>query len=341
MLTLVKTSWACDLCSVYIGIQPRDFQSSIALRYRYRLFEDKYTLNSNTNSLSKTSGSRLNPLYDMNINHVEDGLTGTNNDGTIIYTEQYSSFDVVANLMFGKRFSLFLTTSFSDNYIYQNDSIIDNVSGVGDALILANYRLFYTKVANDSLAKNKFLHRFTIGGGIELPTGSFNKKSVKGYETSFTANTIIGQPLMELDEHIQPGTGSFNYLLATQYMVKYNRFGINNDISYKINTINGNGFKFANRFNVNSSLFYLAKLNDKMMLMPNTGVSYEYSQQDWRENEKVKDSGGEALFTNFGLQFFYQNISISITYFQPVYNYLYGNQPSNKARVISQLSIYF
>lgn len=343
LLTIVNTSWACDLCSVYIGIQPRDFKSSIGFRYRYRLFEEKYIINKSntgTSNLVKTSSSRLMSNSGMNINHVENGITGTNNS-TLLYTEQYNSFDIVANLRFGKRFSVLLNTSFSDNYVYKNDSIVDNISGVGDLMLIANYRLFYTKIANDSLAKNKLLHRLTVGGGIELPTGSFNKKSVKSYETSFTSNTIIGQPLMELDEHLQPGTGSFNYLLLLQYMVKFNRIGLNNNISYKINTKNKNDFQFANRFNVNSSIFYLAKLNDKITLMPNTGLSYEFSEHDKRNENILIDSGGEALFVNGGLQLFYKNMSFATTYFQPVYNYLYGNQPSNKARIISQLSIYF
>lgn len=340
LMVTTQFSWACDLCSVYIGIQPRDFKSSISLRYRYRVFEEKYVFNSSTNQLIKTSGSRLAHGSSMSVSHVEhETETGKNN--TFLYAEQYHSFDVVANIMFGKRVSVLVSTSFSDHYIYKNDSLIDNISGVGDVMLMANYRLFYTKLANDSLAKNRFLHRLTVGGGIELPTGSFNKKSVKGYETSYTPNTIIGQPLMELDEHLQPGMGSFNYLVLVQYLVKRNQWGLNSNISYKMITQNNNGFRFANRLNANFAVFYLAKLSKSILLMPSTGLSYEFSEHDQRNDTQVTDSGGEALFGNVGMELFYKNVSFSTTYFHSVHNYLYGNQPSNKVRIVSQLSIYF
>jgi len=304
------------------------------------LFEERYTFSTTTNSLIKTSSSRLAQGSQMSVNHLEQSLTETKNS-SFLYAERYNSFDLVANIRFGKKFSALISNSFSDNYIYKNDSIINNISGVGDLLLIANYRLINTKIGADSLAKNKLLHRITIGAGIELPTGSFNKKSVISYETTFTPNTIIGQPLMELEPQLQAGTGSFNYLFLIQYMIKFNKFGLNNYVSYKVNSTNRNDFRFANRFNVNTSLFYLGKINKELTLMPNVGTSYEFSDHDLQGDDKVINSGGEALFINSGITFFFKNISFELTYYQPVYNYLYGNQPSNKARIISQISIYF
>ena len=34
-----NTTHACDLCTVYLGIQPNDFKNSFSARHRYRLFE--------------------------------------------------------------------------------------------------------------------------------------------------------------------------------------------------------------------------------------------------------------------------------------------------------------
>jgi hypothetical protein len=343
LIFIGQVSFACDLCSVYIGIQPNDFKSSFGIRYRYRTFEDKYTFNTSTNLLSnlnnKTS-QRLGIKDPLSINHIDEEYLGTERKD-FFYEEQYNSYDFVLNIALGKRMNVLISNSFSDNYVYKNDSLIDNISGVGDMQIILNHKLFYTKVSSDSLAKNRFLHRLTIGAGIELPTGSFNKESAKSYETSISGNTIIGQPLMELDPHLQPGTGSLNYLLVINYLVKYNNLGWNNNLSYKINSENKNGFKFANRFNAYSSLFFMAKLKSKFYLMPNAGISYEFSERDTQNDIAEIDSGGEALFVTPGLKLLVKNIAFDINYYKPIYNYLYGNQPSNKARIIGQLTYNF
>ncbi|TXB66732.1 hypothetical protein FRY74_00685 [Vicingus serpentipes] len=340
LLFVGQISWACDLCSFYIGIQPNDFKSSFGIRYRYRLFEDKYTFNSSTNTISNKSSQRLANNNLASINHIDESYLGTEKKD-IFYKEQYNSYDFLLNIALGKRFNLLISNSFSDNYVYKNDSLIDNISGVGDMQLLLNYRLFYSKVSNDSLAKNRFLHRLTIGAGIELPTGSYNKNSTKSYETTITGNTILGQPLMVLDPHLQPGTGSLNYLFFLEYLVQFNQLGWNSNISYKLTTKNKNGFQFANRSNFNTSLFYMAKIKPDFILMPNAGLSYEYSERDTQNEIEEVDSGGEALFATPGFKLLVKNIAFDFNYYHPIHDYLYGNQPSNKARIIGQLTYNF
>ncbi|MCB9364888.1 MAG: hypothetical protein H6587_09990 [Flavobacteriales bacterium] len=331
---------ACDLCSVYIGIQPNDFKSSFGIRYRYRLFEDRYTFNSSTNTLSNNKNQRLGVNNPFSINHIDEEHLGADKKD-LFYKEQYNSYDLVLNIALGKQFNILVSNSFSDNYIYKNDSLINNISGVGDMKIILNHKLFYTKVSSDSLTKNRFLHRLILGAGIELPTGSFNKKSIQSYETKVTGNTILGQPLMKLDPHIQSGTGSLNYLFLIQYLIKFNAIGWNTNLSYKINTQNKNSFKFANRFNLYSSLFLMTKINKSIIIMPNSGISYEFSERDSQNNIEEIDSGGEALFVTPGLKLLIKNVAFDINYHQPIHNYLYGNQPSNKARIIGQLTYNF
>lgn len=335
------TILACDLCSVYIGIQPQDFKSSFGLRYRYRSFESKYTLVSINNTFVVNPTARLVSSNGATINHGDQHVTGVSENETYLYAEQYNSVDVVLNLFFGKKFSLLLSNSFSDNYVYRKDSLIGNISGFGDLSVIANYRLINTKVSYDSLAKNKLIHRLTVGAGLDLPTGSYTKQSVVGYETSFSPNTIIGKPEFELDPHLQAGTGSFNYIVMLEYLVKINRIGLNTNVSYKMFTENPNHFQFANRYNFNSSLFYLIKLNEKVKILPHTGVNYEMSRYDKSKNIDLIDSGGETLLFSGGINIFIKKIGVDFTYFKPIYQNLFGTQPSNKSRIITQLTYYF
>ena len=111
--------------------------------------------------------------------------------------------------------------------------------------------------------------------------------------------------------------------------------------SYKIGTTNNNNFRLANRFNTNASFFMINKLSSKIKLMPNFGLSYEVSDYDIIAGGDYIDSGGEALFLNYGANIFINKIGLTFNYFQPTIENLHGNQPLNNRRFITQLTYYF
>jgi len=340
LLTLVliyHSALACDLCTIYLGIQPNDFKNSFSLRHRYSLFEREYI---NNPLFFNRSNQRVikGEIIDKHDGEATDAIPLGK---TYTYAEAYNSYDVVANIYLSKKFQINSSINFSDNYLKQNDSIIDNIGGIGDLNILLKYQLYNSSKTEDSILTNKFLHRLTIGGGVTLPTGNYNKYTVVDYVTEFTPNTIIGSPIIELDPHLQAGTGSFGYLVLLEYLLKLNSFGINSNISYKLNTTNKNNFRLANRFNVNTSVFTLAKLSKKIKLMPKLGLSYESSKQDSYNDKPFINSGGEVLFFNYGLNLYINKLGVEFIYYQPIKEYLMGIQPYNKQRIISQLTYYF
>ena len=111
-------------------------------------------------------------------------------------------------------------------------------------------------------------------------------------------------------------------------------------INIYIYTTNKNNFRFANRFNLNPSLFYVKQFKE-VRLMPTIGAAYERSNRDKDNGVEYIASGGETLFGNFGLTLFYKKISIGTTYFTPLVETLYDNQLNNQMRLISELNYYF
>ena len=327
---------ACDLCTIYIGIQPNDYKNTFGVRYRYRVFEkDYYAKPFNTvNPLQKTKG-RLGEKHGNNDEHL------TTTEEKVTYTEVYNSYDVYANFFLNQRFQIGMNTYFADNYVLINDSIIDNVGGIGDVTLTLKYQLSNSKKSTDSLLTNKLVHRLTIGGGFNLKTGNFNKYSVTSYNTSIISNDLVVEPVKELDPHIQSGTGSFGYLFLLEYLTKWKNLGFNGNISYRMNTTNKNGFRFANRLNVNTSLFVLIKLSKKVKIMPNTGVSFETSNRDQLNDTNFKGSGGKALFFNSGINIFINQLGLEFSYYLPVYENLLDDQLFNQKRIITQLAYYF
>jgi hypothetical protein len=304
-------SSACDLCSMYLGINPNDFQNSFGLVNRLRVFE---STRENTTYYT-TSYARLN--------HVS---TPTSGERTEIerFKEVYITYDLWARIFVHERWQLNFSASFSDNYQYYNDEVTNNVSGVGDVVAVAKHLLLNSKSSMDSL---KFRHRLVAGGGIKFPTGSFKKKGMTD----------------EVDHHLQSGTGSLDYLLLLEYLIRYQKTGFSGNVVYRINSENSNAFRFANRFSYDLSLFQLFD-NHRLKWMPSVGIAFESSERDQYNNERVLGSGGEALFLTYGVKFFYQKVSLGITYFgKPIHEDLYDAplQLNNTYRTISNLVYYF
>jgi len=309
-MLLINFCNACELCTIYMGISPHDYANSFGMRYRYNLFE------------------KVNKAFNGNSAYSD--------------FEEYNNYDVYGNFYINHRLQFNFNTSFSDNYEKENDSIITNIGGLGDVTLLLKYQLFNSKKSNDTIIKNKLIYRLSIATGIILPTGNYNKNSITGFQTKPTNDGgTTSVPETEIDPHLQPGTGSFGYLLLTEYLVKFNSIGINLNASYRMNSTNKNEFRFANRFNSNIALFSLIKIKTNIKLMPQLGLSYEKSKRDQFQNQPFMESGGTALLLNSGINLFINKLSIGIDYYYPVYQNLFDNQPLNKQRMVYQITYYF
>lgn len=322
---------ACDLCTFYLGINPNDFKSFISLRYQYRQFGKTYTFDANGNQLS---GLRMM--------HNPNSSIGSNNTRYTSY-ERYNTYSLSTMIFLTQKWRLNLNLPFAENYVLKNDSIIDKKAGISDVQLVLKYQLYNTKTKIDSsnTLKNKIIHRLTIGSGIKFPTGKYNEQSITGFQMEYAPNTILGSPIMELDPHIQTGTGSIDYIFLMEYLLKFNSFGINSNISYRINNENPNHFRFANRINVNGYLFYLSNFSQSIRLMPFTGINYESSNRDQLNSLDYKNSGGETTFLANGLKVFVKKFATDLMYSFPIYEYLYDDQLNNMQRFTVNLTYYF
>jgi len=124
------TTVGCDLCSIYISLDPNGSDNSFGMRYRYRIFEKDYYKESfyminNTNQKGKIN-SKHGAGTDQSIKTTEK----------FTFSEIYNSYDVFANFYLNPRLQLNLSTYFADNYILNDDSTTTNVAGIGDASVI-------------------------------------------------------------------------------------------------------------------------------------------------------------------------------------------------------------
>jgi hypothetical protein len=255
---------------------------------------------------------------------------------TLKQQEFYRTVDVWSNFFIGQKWVLNLSMSFSDNKYVEDDSTIYTIGGIGDATAIIKYLVKNTLVTDSS----KFINRLLIGGGVKIPTGSFNDSYTVVPSRSIKDNIYYGSPYEELDPHLQPGTGSVDFLILVEYLVRYKKLGLATNASYRINTTNSNQFRFANRLNANASLFAMFKL-PKFSFAPNVGTAYEFSNRDQLSNESYINSGGTAVFLNVGNKVYINNVALGATYFKPIKQNLNDNQLQNSNRVTIDLTYYF
>lgn len=310
-------SYACDLCNIYVGIRPDDYQSSFGIVHRFRSFDSDFLATIPGASLEK-HGEEFS-LEDYSLQ------------------EEFNSYDFWFKYFLTPRLQLNASITFSDNYMGRNDSMTQSIAGPGDLILMAKYQIYNSKLCEDT---SEWTKRLTAGGGIKLPTGTYNKTYMYYPIESNTKGVYYSDPENHLDPHMQAGSGSVDFILFLEGVLMRNNWGVSTNMSYKINSRNKNNFKFANRFNLNPSIFFIKDLN-KVKIMPTIGAAYESSNRDQWNGDFYRHSGGETLFGNASLTAFYDKISIGMTYFNPIYQNLNDNQIQNKMRLITELNYYF
>ena len=173
-----------------------------------------------------------------------------------------------------------------------------HLEGVGDIPILINYNLYNT-IKIDPLIP--FKHSIWLGGGIKLPTGKFD----------FIESSSAGA-----NQNFQLGTGSIDFIVSGIYTLRYDKWGINADVTYKINTYNSNAYKFGNKLNGSISVIFVQQVK-KVGIMPNVGVYTEQSARNTSGDAAITDSGGSANFFSMGIETYWKKISVGFNYRKP------------------------
>jgi hypothetical protein len=176
-----------------------------------------------------------------------------------------------------------------------------NSSGIGDATIIGMYQLFQTS-KDRALVK----HTFQLGGGVKIPLGKFNEQNNGSFNPSY-----------------QVGTGSWDYLLATEYVVKRKQFGLNAMLNYVLKTENDKNYRFGNQMNYAATLFYIFKKNN-YAIAPQLGFAGEVYEDNFQHNQKVRNTAGAIFMGKLGFEISKERLSIGTNFMLPISQNLTG-----------------
>lgn len=178
-----------------------------------------------------------------------------------------------------------------------------DIKGIGDITVMAMYKLFQTK--KDSTF---FVHTLQVGGGVKAPTGKFDQANAGNINPSF-----------------QVGTGSWDYLLASEYIVRRKKFGLNTMLNYVYKTENDKKYRFGNQFNYASTFFYLYE-KDSFSVAPQVGFAGEVYASNYQYSEIVQKTSGDILFSKLGVEIGKNKFSFGANVMLPVNQNLASNR---------------
>jgi hypothetical protein len=191
-------------------------------------------------------------------------------------------------------------------------------NGLGDAAFLGSYRLL-------DATKNGVKHQLWAGGGLKMPTGTYNPGS-----------SGLNNP------NFQKGTGSWDVLFNAQYTLRLAKWGVFTDLNYRINTTNSYEYKYGNRMGAVASVFYIRDLATDFAVMPNAGMYYENSSADKKYGYIQDETGGYLTAAQLGLDvYFLKNFAVQSWVLLPVDQHLQAGYTQAKPRWMVGLSCMF
>jgi hypothetical protein len=291
-ITTINNASACDICGCGVGnynphLFPYLSKTFVSVGYNYRVFKS----------------------------HVGDEGAAS------INTEYYHTVMLTAQFRVSKKMQLTTMLPFQVN---RQEGVHGRkaLNGLGDALIMANYRL----VDKTTSGKKIVRHVITVGGGLKLASGDFR------YDHD--DEEAVHNP------NFQTGTGSVDYLFNAAYSLRIGNLALNTGVTYKVNNANKLEYRFGNRVLGVLQGRYIRELN-KISVAPTLGLMIDDMASDKENKLKVEHTGGYNLQGLAGIEVNTRKIAVGVTYFKPLSQNLADNHIVAKPAVNVQLSYTF
>jgi hypothetical protein len=295
------SSFACDFCNCYLGLDPGYNKNTVGIRSNFRY----------ATHMIPSSGS-------MKLMHGDHG------DGTSGAEERmdgyFAGFDLFARVYPIKKLQVIATIPFQVNTLMFEDKE-ESRSALSDLTVMALYQIANT-MPSDSLSCR---HRVFAGGGVKFPSG----------KSSGASDADI-----PMAHHLYSGTGSTDLIAAVSYIGKYRKFGWNADVSYKFNGESANDYRYGNTFNAGPRIFYEVAVKS-VRLLPHIGSAFEYGDHDQYRDNKLENTGGSVLWGTAGADVYLGKFSLTTDVRIPVVMDLGSSVMENRYWVFSSINFHF
>lgn len=218
------------------------------------------------------------------------------------YNENFNTLQVWARIPVTKKIQV---SALLPYHFHNRETATGNqeIRGIGDITVLAMYELYQTH--KDSTF---FTHTLQVGGGLKAPTGKFDQANAGTVNPSF-----------------QLGTGSWDYMFASEYIIRRKKLGLNTMLNYTIKTENDKQYRFGNQFNYAGTFFYLYERNT-LSFAPQLGFAGEVYGHNYQYSEVVRKTAGDIFFGKAGFELGKDKFSFGANVMLPINQNLSGQR---------------
>ncbi len=301
LLVALLPGWAmpCDVCGIFLGIQPNDRMSSVSLLYRYRRLE------------GAVGGASLAKM----VKHGgHDAVAGPRR-----YRELYQVLELRGELWLSPRLAVLGALPLVNNYQAVDGIISADVYGVGDPLLLARYLVANTRCTTTD---ERTVHRVMLGAGAKAPLGRNNLT----YRDAVVAHDL------------QPGTRAWDALFSAEYSVRRGRNGASIITIGRANGHDGDGYRMGHGLSTTVEAFRRYELGQEWKLLPALGLYHELTGKDAHHDEPVAGTGSSTFYTHAGVRVWWRSWALLGTFQYAFARQLGELMVPNRERVIVGLT---
>lgn len=267
----------------------------------YKILDDCDACGCSASGGSMGFSSMINPNF-VGVRYFNQSYKSTDGlySNSPWYNENFNTIQLWGRIPISNKIQISLLVPYHFHN-RESNSGDQSISGIGDITALGFYSLIKTK--NDSLP---FKHHLMLGGGVKMPTGKYNESNNGSVNPSY-----------------QLGTGSWDYILATEYIIRKNKIGLTTMLNYTIKTDNEKNYRFGNQFNYASTIFYVKNVKD-VTLVPQLGFAGEVYETNYQYGQKVRNTEGDILFGKIGFEIGKDKFSFGANTMLPINQNLNG-----------------
>jgi hypothetical protein len=309
MISVSGSSLACDFCLLSQGISPLDTMKGAGIK-----ISERYTV---LDQVYQGTSEKTNP--GAKETHWTTELTG--------FYGLTPEFMVLAVVPYKKG----KTTGEPDLSVpppVLDTTMAGDASGLGDVALMGRYTFLKSETPDTTTIMAGV-------AGIKFATGSTDAKTSDG--------------MSYLDSHLQPGTGSTDYLLGLSYSHSLQRFSLSANLLGTITTEGKFGttkHQFGNALNYDVTGKYRiapeAFAPTKPQLFLALGINGEVREREKEDGATVPDSGGNTVYLSPGLQLVLApHWIVELSYQHAIYHNLYGTQLGETYKAIGGVTYLF
>jgi hypothetical protein len=309
MTAVASPGHACDFCLLSQGISPLDTMTGAGFK-----ISERYTL---LDQVYQGRSEKTNP--GAKETHWTTELTGFYS-----ITPQFMVMGIVPY----KKGKTSGEADMTATPPVLDTTMAGDASGLGDVALLGRYTFLKSEepYSTDVLA---------AVFGIKFATGRTDVKTSDG--------------MNYLDSHLQPGTGSTDYLLGVSYSHALQRFSLSANLLGTMPTegkFGDRSHKFGNALNYDVTAKYRIAPEAFTPTRPQwfiaLGINGEVRDRETENGATVVDSGGNTTYLSPGIQLVLApHWVVDVSYQYAVYHNLYGTQLGETYKVVTGVTYLF